>query len=732
MSRLPPNRRDAKARATRLAVGFALLLMLAIGIAAAIIRPGSRGGNHAAGTGGADGLNPAPGGAEAVASADPRPKAAGHSGVAVGQDDGDGDGDSDSDPVDGTADEWDDSDGRGRDGQADGPGAGAEELLAAWDHLERQIALAIERARESVVELEYTPADSPSGDRRVASGVVISPRGEILSVRIDPPRAGGGGDGRAGKDNDRGGAAPIVARDHLGRAHAVQWLAADPYTGLTLLRISPRAVRPIHTAGDRPKLGSQIFIVGSPFGMGHSASRGHIAGLERALKLRERRLGGLIQIQAPLYPGDSGAAVVDLRGDWLGLIRGGLANRVSAGEDGHLVAAAPLDAGVEESSAAGMGRRGAAAAQTDRDPDDDELTRPADHDSHFGFAIPSRDALWIADQLRVHGRVDRSYLGVHFVRERPVAAAAAEPSADPGAAASTGTGTGAGDGAGDGAGATGSSATLAVRGWRGAGGTAQAVPSVPSASTKRASGSADDAPSPHDGARLLDVLPGSPAERAGLQPGDCIVGVNGQAIRSRNDLIDRLDRIPARTTIIVRVVREDDLDRPRFEVRVRTASRPSSRRQSAAHTASAGSRPGRASVDVTPTASRIAPPVSEPELPAKGSDPLTPASTSPSSRPSSPPAPDDSTDPARHADGASSTRPNSDHGNAAPTRSGLNELKLNLPRAFVERLEHIERRLDQMEHFRKQTDAGNHGTSSSPTRPNGSRAPADRPGRSSP
>src|SRR5205807_9732096 len=36
-------------------------------------------------------------------------------------------------------------------------------------------------------------------------------------------------------------------------------------------------------------------------------------------------------------------------------------------------------------------------------------------DTAFGFAIPTRDALWVADQLRTHGRVDRAYLGVRLV-----------------------------------------------------------------------------------------------------------------------------------------------------------------------------------------------------------------------------------------------------------------------------------------------------------------------------
>lgn len=708
MSKLPPNRRDAKARATRLAVGCALLLMLAIGIAAAVwpaVRPGPRGGNLAAGARGEHADGATPDGLGTATSADPR-----ESGAASEDDDGDA-----ADEM-ATADAWDSPDGRDR--EALNPVAGSEELLAAWDHLERQIGAAIERARESVVELEYTPVDSPLGERRVASGVVISPRGEVLAVRIDPPKTGGGTRKPASAE-DRGGVpAPIVARDHLGRAHVVQWLAADPYTGLTLLRISPRAVRPIHAAADRPKLGSQVFIVGSPFGMGHSASRGHVAGLDRALKLGERRLGGLIQIQAPLYPGDSGAAVVDLHGDWVGLIRGGLAKPGSAvGASGHFVAAAPLDAGAEEGPAAAAGHAGAAGVPADREPAvDDELSRPAGQDTHFGFGIPSRDALWIADQLRAHGRVDRSYLGVHFVHERPVAASEAEPSADPGAAA-------------------GSSAAPGARAWRGAGGTAQADPSVASASSARDSEPAGDVPLSREGARLLDVLPDSPAERAGLQPGDRIVGVNGRPVRSRNDLIDRLDRIPARTTIVVGVVREDDADRPRFDVRVQTASRPSSRQQqSAGRTASAGARSGRASVAVTPTASRIAPPASGSEAPEKPSDPSGSNSASPSSplspSPPSPPAPADSTGQPGRTDGASAARPKSDRADAAPGLSALDELKHSLPRAVVERLEHIERRLDQMEHFREPAAADH--PASGPARPSGSRAPADRPRPSSP
>jgi hypothetical protein len=62
-------------------------------------------------------------------------------------------------------------------------------LCAALERLERQMAEAIAMARKSVVALEYTDPDAPPGTRRVATGVVINPRGEVLSVNIDPPPA---------------------------------------------------------------------------------------------------------------------------------------------------------------------------------------------------------------------------------------------------------------------------------------------------------------------------------------------------------------------------------------------------------------------------------------------------------------------------------------------------------------------------------------------------------------
>ncbi len=248
-------------------------------------------------------------------------------------------------------------------GPAPGPGKLAVREVPPVDLLEeqeRRVAEAVAKARSQVVTLEFTADDTSSaGARRVATGVVVHTDAEgsdVLSVRIASPSSG----------------SPILARDADGRRLPVRWVADDPETGLTLLRIptpgaSSRTPK-LPTPPGPPRLGSQVLVIGNPFGLGHSVTRGAVSGLDRRLELGSRTLGGLIQLDAALHPGDSGALIVNLRGEWLGLLRSGLATP------------------------------GAEPAR--------------EHD--VGFAIPARDALWVADQLRTRQRVDRAYLGIRI------------------------------------------------------------------------------------------------------------------------------------------------------------------------------------------------------------------------------------------------------------------------------------------------------------------------------
>ena len=112
----------------------------------------------------------------------------------------------------------------------------------------------------------------------------------------------------------------------------------------------------------------------------------------------------------------------------------------------------------------------------------------------LGFAIPARDALWVADRLRAAGKVDRAYLGLRL---------AAAPESGP-------------------------------------------------------------------GTRVTEVLPGSPAAQAGLQPGDRVVGMDDRSVDLPHDLTDRLERTAAGTDLVLDFIR----DTRRSRVTVRATSRP--------------------------------------------------------------------------------------------------------------------------------------------------------------
>lgn len=61
------------------------------------------------------------------------------------------------------------------------------------------------------------------------------------------------------------------------------------------------------------------------------------------------------------------------------------------------------------------------------------------------------------------------------------------------------------------------------------------------------------------GVAVLQVIAGSPAERAGLRPGDMIVSLDGVPLRSPADLQRMLSRAPVGSTVVLGVVRQGRL-----------------------------------------------------------------------------------------------------------------------------------------------------------------------------
>lgn len=72
------------------------------------------------------------------------------------------------------------------------------------------------------------------------------------------------------------------------------------------------------------------------------------------------------------------------------------------------------------------------------------------------------------------------------------------------------------------------------------------------------------------GTRVDRVIPGAPAERAGIQPNDLIATVNGQKVFDEDGLVLSVGRLPPDATVTLEVVR----DSRRFEVQARLTKYP--------------------------------------------------------------------------------------------------------------------------------------------------------------
>jgi serine protease Do len=200
-------------------------------------------------------------------------------------------------------------------------------------------------------------------------------------------------------------------------------VGTDGRSDLAVLRVDAGHKLPYIQLGDSSKVrpGEWVVAMGNPFGLGGTVTAGIVSSTGR--DIGEGPYDNFIQIDAPINRGNSGGPLFT--------------------QDGRVV-------GVNTA-----------------------ILSPSGGSIGIGFAIPSNVVRSVAQQLEADGHVTRGYLGVEL---QPVN----------------------------------SSMAAALK--------------LP----KAAHG--------HEGALVADVQPNSPASKAGLQPGDVIVGIDGQKIDAPRQL----------------------------------------------------------------------------------------------------------------------------------------------------------------------------------------------------
>src|SRR6516162_2354161 len=182
-------------------------------------------------------------------------------------------------------------------------------------------------------------------EKSLGSGVVVSPEGYILTNNhvVD-----GATDVRVTLSDKR---------EFQGRV-----VGTDPKTDIAVLKIAASNLSPI-TIGDSSKaeVGDTVLAIGDPFGVGETVTKGIVSATGRG-NLGIEDYEDFIQTDAPINPGNSGGALINDRGELVGINTAILTH--SQGSEG------------------------------------------------IGFAVPANLARQVMDQLLKNGKVVRAYMGI--------------------------------------------------------------------------------------------------------------------------------------------------------------------------------------------------------------------------------------------------------------------------------------------------------------------------------
>jgi serine protease Do len=146
----------------------------------------------------------------------------------------------------------------------------------------------------------------PEFQHGVGSGVIISPDGYILT-----------------NNHVTDGATQIKVTLHDRRVLNAKVIGRDKLTDLAVIKIDAHDL-PTVPWGDSSKLhpGQTVLAFGSPFGyFQFSVTRGIVSAVNRQNPYSDdaRKLGGYIQTDAAINPGNSGGALVDAHGELVGI-----------------------------------------------------------------------------------------------------------------------------------------------------------------------------------------------------------------------------------------------------------------------------------------------------------------------------------------------------------------------------------------------------------------------------
>jgi Do/DeqQ family serine protease len=190
----------------------------------------------------------------------------------------------------------------------------------------------------------------------LGSGIIVSPSGYILTNNHVVEKAS---------------KLQVTLSD--GRDFTGKVVGTDPQTDVAVVKINADSLPVMPFANsDSARVGDLCFAIGNPFGQDHTVTMGIVSAKNRNLE-GQTHIQNFIQTDASINPGNSGGALINAKGELIGMntmiLTGGGGNVFGGGEGGNV---------------------------------------------GIGFAVPSNLAKQVMDQIEKNGKVTRGYLGAEL------------------------------------------------------------------------------------------------------------------------------------------------------------------------------------------------------------------------------------------------------------------------------------------------------------------------------